>query len=1150
MKVKQMCWAVLIFLWWGIGNAYAAEGSGIQPVGQWGYGSSEAVFINGNYAYIGYGRALVVLDVSDKTNPRKTSDVILEGFIESVYVSGNYAYIANDESGLRVVDISNAASIHEVGYLDTPGNASDVLVSGHYAFVADNSSGLRIINISNPSSPVEAGSYVTNGDITGVFVSGKYAYLCASDKGFRVIDISKPAYPREIGTFSYSWDEYGEVYLNKVCTSGNYAYVTSSEGLRIIDVSNPTSPVEVGFHSYGSFNEVDVSGKYVYTSTYGGIKILDVSNQASPQEVGYLLIGHVRGLHSAGNYVFAAAGSHLEIIDVTIPSSPSTTGTYMTPGDSERIRVEGDIAYMVNPSSGIRLIDISNPTAPQEIGVCCPSSVPADVFVTGNYAYAAVGYDSSGGSGLRVINVADPASPRQVGSYNCTEGEARSVWIAGNYAYLGYGLFGGGGGVNGGLIVIDITQPDSPQEKSNLFTSGSTEEFFVKGNYAFTAYLAQGSHYSFWGGMDIIDLSNPLSPVIVGTTTYNEHQFYGFDIHISGNYAYLVLGNEYYQEFYRYPSEMKIIDVTDPASPQLVGTHQNKGFTNGVYVSGNYTYTAEGSKGLRIINISRPSSPVEITYYNTPGDARDVFISGDYIFVADGKCGMVILKHIPSFTEKPFIMTDKTSLFYGTALAACSSPQEVSVNNGTVGTLNWTAAASQDWMTVTPSSGAGDGTLSIGVDPPGLSAGTYTGHVNIADPNASNSPRVIDVTLVVYSHGNDSVPFGTFETPLDGSIVMNSVPVTGWVLDDIELLPVQVYREPVAGEGSGLVYIGDAVFVEGARPDVEQAFPGYPFNYKAGWGYMMLTNFLPNGGNGTFILHAIATDTSGHQVTLGTKTVTCKNANAVKPFGAIDSPSQGGIASGTSFINWGWVLTPQPNSIPIDGSTINVWIDGVNIGHPTYNIYRKDIADLFPGYANSNGAIGYFYLDTTAYANGVHTIQWTARDTGGNSNGIGSRYFSISNSGARSTMQAQMFRAQRAPLDIRKVSQLPEDYSPVRIKQGFKPDILPQDVIQDENGMNRIVIKELDRIEVHLSDQSSRGHAYSGHLVVGSRLTSLPVGSTLDAERGIFYWQPGPGFLGHYHLVFVETAPDGTMMKKNIIVEIVPKTGVPDACER
>jgi protoporphyrinogen oxidase len=245
-------------------------------------------------------------------------------------------------------------------------------------------------------------------------------------------------------------------------------------------------------------------------------------------------------------------------------------------------------------------------------------------------------------------------------------------------------------------------------------------------------------------------------------------------------------------------------------------------------------------------------------------------------------------------------------------------------------------------------------------------------------------------------------PFGVFSTPIHGTTVSGSIAVTGWALDDVGVESVKIYRQ----EGSGLVYIGDAVFVEGARPDVEAAFPGYPGNSAAGWGYMMLTNFLPGGGNGSFTLHAVAKDGDGHSVTLGSKTITCDNAHAVKPFGAIDAPDQGAAISGTKYRGRGWALTPPPNKIPIDGSTLEVIIDGKSAGNVTYNIYRSDIAKLFPGYLNSNAAHGYFDFDTTAYANGLHTISWLAEDNDGNTDGIGSRYFTISNTGGTTVYDA------------------------------------------------------------------------------------------------------------------------------------------------
>jgi hypothetical protein len=247
--------------------------------------------------------------------------------------------------------------------------------------------------------------------------------------------------------------------------------------------------------------------------------------------------------------------------------------------------------------------------------------------------------------------------------------------------------------------------------------------------------------------------------------------------------------------------------------------------------------------------------------------------------------------------------------------------------------------------------------------------------------------------------GGGAPPFGAFETPAHGTAgVTGSVAVTGWALDDDEVTKVEVWRSSVAGEPAGQVYIGDATLVPGARPDVDNAYATYPWSYRAGWGYMMLTNFLPASGNGTFTLHAYARDAGGGSTLLGSKTITCSNASAVKPFGAIDTPGQGQTVSGSSYINWGWALTPMPASIATSGATIQVYIDGAPVGNPTaYGLARSDIDTLFPGYANTGSAVGYRVLNTTGLANGIHTIAWIVTDSQGRSDGIGSRYFWVQN---------------------------------------------------------------------------------------------------------------------------------------------------------
>ena len=88
---------------------------------------------------------------------------------------------------------------------------------------------------------------------------------------------------------------------------------------------------------------------------------------------------------------------------------------------------------------------------------------------------------------------------------------------------------------------------------------------------------------------------------------------------------------------------------------------------------------------------------------------------------------------------------------------------------------------------------------------------------------------------------------------------------------------------------------------------------------------------------------------------LGTRTMTCADASATKPFGAIDTPTQGGTASGPSFVNFGWALTPTPKLIPLNGSTITVLVDGASIGTADYNHERPDIETLFPAFRTPPG---------------------------------------------------------------------------------------------------------------------------------------------------------------------------------------------------
>ena len=291
---------------------------------------------------------------------------------------------------------------------------------------------------------------------------------------------------------------------------------------------------------------------------------------------------------------------------------------------------------------------------------------------------------------------------------------------------------------------------------------------------------------------------------------------------------------------------------------------------------------------------------------------------------------------------------------------------------------------------MSPASGCGGASLTVSLvnqNYPWL--GDYAGSIRIDSPNAINSPQFVQAHVRIKS--TSTPPSGSVDTPANGAVVSGSIAVTGWAIDDIGVARVTICRSPVAGEATppngscapGQLYVGDAVSIEDARPDIEGFSPTTPLNYRAGWGFLVLTNMLPNQGTGTFTLHMHAIDQEGQRGALGSRVIVAQNSTAQEPFGAIDTPGQGETISGTNYANFGWVLSRVRRADPPGGGSVFVYIDGVAVGSPGGWASRADLTALFPGYPGISNALGVYSFNTLAYSNGLHTIVWVVTDSAG-----------------------------------------------------------------------------------------------------------------------------------------------------------------------
>ena len=86
--------------------ASTLQDSNVTLIGRWPYGPCYATFVVGDYAYIGNGGALDILDISNSNAPARVGQVITPSIVLGIYVSGDYSYVADYNAGLRIIDIS------------------------------------------------------------------------------------------------------------------------------------------------------------------------------------------------------------------------------------------------------------------------------------------------------------------------------------------------------------------------------------------------------------------------------------------------------------------------------------------------------------------------------------------------------------------------------------------------------------------------------------------------------------------------------------------------------------------------------------------------------------------------------------------------------------------------------------------------------------------------------------------------------------------------------------------------------------------------------------------------------------------------------------------------------------------------------------
>jgi VWFA-related protein len=239
----------------------------------------------------------------------------------------------------------------------------------------------------------------------------------------------------------------------------------------------------------GTALDLQVHDSYTYVADgTGGLQIIDFSQPDAPSIVGSLDSLESEALEAvdidmAYPYVFLAAKQNgLAIVDVSDPASPQLVN-WATPNELPQIDKVTSVAvyppfvYLLDDTAGMAILKFNGGEF-DAIGV-------ADVHgrglvITGRYAYIAAE------DGLAIYDIRDFNNPEKVGEA-LIPGGAQDITITYPYAFLPKGA-------QGGLAVVDVSLPQSPQVLDNLSLSGQAMGAAIYNSFVFLASADAGIH--------------------------------------------------------------------------------------------------------------------------------------------------------------------------------------------------------------------------------------------------------------------------------------------------------------------------------------------------------------------------------------------------------------------------------------------------------------------------------------------------------------------------------------------------------------------------------------------------------------------------------------------------------------------------------
>jgi hypothetical protein len=302
------------------------------------------------------------------------SDLIVQG--QTAFLLGGM---------LRSIDVSDPTHPQEIGSIDPIGiTPAKMTIRGNYIYVVSQKArggpyiaALEIFDVSDPHSLKPVSTLILDNAIAvSVGIKNNAVYMYDNlNRNIWVIDVSDPANPQYVRSGSPLFIVH-EIYIH-----GNLALLANAGvGLSVLDITTPLNPIFLSTLSVGQSGQgvpdVTAKGQYAYvpswapnTERYNKFFVIDISNPSQMEIIASLDIGKPQG--SAWNIALEGTlttvviqedpSGYVVLVDISDPTSPQERGRADIPGDLGNAQggvvIQNGLIY-VSAASGLAIYEI------------------------------------------------------------------------------------------------------------------------------------------------------------------------------------------------------------------------------------------------------------------------------------------------------------------------------------------------------------------------------------------------------------------------------------------------------------------------------------------------------------------------------------------------------------------------------------------------------------------------------------------------------------------------------------------------------------------------------------------------------------------------------------------------------------------------